>query len=88
MVGHPKEMSGRAGTAARAAVAEAEALAELAPDLTVVLADERMTTVIAERALIEGGVRRKDRRGRVDGVAAAVMLQSFLDARRGAAPGP
>ena len=76
-----------AGVAARAAADEVEALRELAPDLQVVLADERMTTVIAERALIEGGVRRAKRRDRIDGVAAAVMLQSFLDARRNATPG-
>jgi putative pre-16S rRNA nuclease len=88
VVGHPREMSGRAGPAARAAESEVEVLRALAPDLEIVLVDERLTTVIAERVLIEGGVRRRDRRGSVDGVAAAVMLQSFLDARRGATPGP
>lgn len=82
VVGYPKEMSGKVGVAAKAARAEAEQLRVLAPDLEVRLADERLTTVIAERALIEGGVRRKDRRQRIDGVAAAVMLQSYLDARR------
>jgi putative pre-16S rRNA nuclease len=83
VVGLPTQMSGKAGPAARAARAEAEAIAALAPDLTVELADERLTTVIAERALVGAGVRRKDRRQRVDGVAAAVMLQSYLDRRRG-----
>jgi putative Holliday junction resolvase len=82
VVGLPTEMSGKAGPAARAARTEAEALAALAPDLTVELADERLTTVIAERALVGAGVRRKDRRQRIDGVAAAVMLQSYLDRRR------
>ena len=43
--------------------------------------DERLTTVQAERALIEGGVRRNKRKKIVDQVAAAVMLQSFLDSR-------
>jgi putative Holliday junction resolvase len=80
VVGLPRSLSGREGPAARAARAEAEALQVLAgPDLDVVLHDERLTTVEAERALIEGGVRRDARRKVVDKVAAAVMLQSWLE---------
>jgi len=82
VVGLPTALSGRAGDAARAAEAERDALAALAPDLEIVLVDERLTTVIAERALVRAGVRRRERRGRVDKVAAAVILQSYLDARR------
>ncbi len=41
--------------------------------------DERLTTVSAERVLIEGGVRREDRKKSVDKVAAAVILQAWLD---------
>lgn len=44
--------------------------------------DERMTTVTAERALIEGGVRREARRGVVDQTAAAIILQGYLDSTR------
>ena len=44
--------------------------------------DERMTTAIAERTLLEGDVRRADRKQVIDKVAAAVMLQSWLDANR------
>lgn len=47
---------------------------------TVVYWDERMTTITAERALIQGGVRRKDRKGIVDQTAAVIILQSYLDA--------
>jgi putative Holliday junction resolvase len=43
--------------------------------------DERFTTVQAESALIEGGMRRRRRRQTIDKVAAAVMLQSYLDGR-------
>jgi putative Holliday junction resolvase len=82
VVGLPTEMSGRRGDAARAAAAERAALAALAPDLEVVLVDERMTTVIAERSLVSAGTRRKDRKQRIDKVAAAVILQSYLDAHR------
>lgn len=79
VVGLPTELSGRAGPAAQAARAEVEALRAAAPAVPVVLVDERLTTVIAQRALVQAGVRRKDRRGKVDKVAAAVILQSYLD---------
>jgi putative Holliday junction resolvase len=82
VVGLPKEMSGRRGAAADAAVAEVDAIRALAPDLTVEVVDERMTTVIAQRSLIESGMTRRKRKGTVDKVAAAVILQSYLDAHR------
>jgi putative Holliday junction resolvase len=44
--------------------------------------DERLTTVSAQNALIEGGMRREDRRNHVDKVAAAVILQTWLDKER------
>jgi putative Holliday junction resolvase len=82
VLGLPKEMSGRRGAAATAATAEVDALRALAPDLTFELVDERLTTVIAQRSLIESGMTRKKRKGTVDKVAAAVILQSYLDAHR------
>ena len=50
--------------------------------LTVAFQDERLSTVSAHQALIEGGMRRDERKGTVDKVAAAVILQSYLDARK------
>ena len=44
--------------------------------------DERLTTVQAERVLIEGNMRRERRREVIDQVAAVIILQSYLDARR------
>jgi putative Holliday junction resolvase len=82
VIGLPKEMSGRRGAAANAATAEVDALRALASDLTFELVDERLTTVIAQRSLIESGMTRRKRRGTVDKVAAAVILQSYLDAHR------
>ncbi len=79
VVGLPLSLSGRTGPAAAAALAEVEALRRSAGDIEVVVHDERLTTVTAERALIEGGVRRDARRDVVDKVAAAVMLQSWLE---------
>src|SRR5215203_5654202 len=56
-------------------------LRPLLPGVAFELADERLSTVAAERALVGGGVRRKDRRQVVDQVAASVFLQTWLDRR-------
>jgi putative holliday junction resolvase len=79
VVGLPLSLSGRTGPAARAALAEVEMLRAAAGDIEVVAHDERLTTVTAERALGEARLRRAARRRVVDKVAAAVMLQSWLD---------
>ena len=81
VVGLPLSMSGRPGPAARAASEEAEALGAVVP-VPVELFDERLTTVSAERALRDQRVGGRARRGVVDKVAAAVMLQAWLDGRR------
>ena len=78
VVGLPLSLSGGSGPAAEAASEEAEALAKVV-GVPVETSDERFTTVTAQRSLIEGNVRRRDRKGSVDKVAAAVMLQSWLD---------
>jgi putative Holliday junction resolvase len=86
VVGLPVSLQGTEGPAARAARAEAFALAQVV-GVPVELADERLTTVTADRALRAGDQRRERsssrRRQVVDQVAAAVMLQAFLDRRRG-----
>ncbi len=80
VVGLPLLLSGEEGQAARSARAFADQVAG-ETGLPVLLQDERYTTVTAEDALIEGGVRRRRRRDVRDKVAAAVMLQSYLDRR-------
>ncbi|HVM62610.1 MAG TPA: Holliday junction resolvase RuvX [Verrucomicrobiae bacterium] len=57
-------------------------IAELRRATTIPVAqwDERLTSVQAERALLEGNVRRADRRQKIDKLAAQIMLQSYLDA--------
>lgn len=82
VVGLPLNMDGSRGPAARAAASEAEVLGTVV-GVPVHLHDERLTTVTAERALREGGVRGRDRRSVVDKIAAAVLLQGWLDARAG-----
>jgi putative Holliday junction resolvase len=93
VVGLPRSLSGREGPAARGARAEAAALAERAEaagGIRVELHDERFTTRQAHQALAAAGHRARDRRENVDAVAAAVMLQSYLDTQRLATrrPGP
>ena len=81
VVGLPLSLSGGIGPAAQAALAEIEELRLVAAPagLEVVAYDERLTTITAERALNEARMRREARRRVVDKVAAAVMLQSWLD---------
>lgn len=80
LCGLPRNMDGSIGFQAKKVLALAEQL-ELA-GLHVIYQDERLTTVTAERALIEGGMHREERRGTVDKVAAAVILQQYLDVQR------
>jgi putative Holliday junction resolvase len=80
VVGHPLLMSGVAGESALESEAFAERLRKEIP-CPVVLWDERLTTVQAQRALIEGNVKRKNRRGVIDAAAAALLLQSWLDSQ-------
>ena len=79
VVGLPLSLDGSDGPAARAARAEAEVLAEVLP-VPVELWDERLTTVSADRDLMALRMKADARRRVVDKVAAAVMLQSWLDA--------
>jgi putative Holliday junction resolvase len=80
VAGLPSGMSGREGPQAADVRAYAD---ELAADLGLPLDywDERFTTTMAERALIEGGMKRAKRKEQIDAVAAAIMLQSYLDAQ-------
>lgn len=81
VVGMPTSLSGREGPQAAEVRAYADALAvELG--LPMEYWDERLTTTIAERALVATGHRRAARKERIDATAAAVILQDYLDAAR------
>ena len=85
VVGYPLNMNGSKGP--RVARTD-EFLAELAKrtDIPLKISDERLSTKIAEAALIEAGTSREKRRGVVDKLAAQIILQGYLDATGGAAP--
>jgi putative Holliday junction resolvase len=78
VVGLPRRMDGSHGPEARAARTLAGELRR-ASGLPVALVDERLTSVAAERALLAGGASRARRRQLSDPVAAALILQSYLD---------
>jgi len=89
VVGLPLSLSGAKGPAARAAESEIDELrTAVGTGVQVVAHDERLTTVTAERSLDEARMRRADRAAVVDKVAAAIMLQSWLEAPRNARPEP
>jgi putative Holliday junction resolvase len=81
VVGLPKNMDGSLGESAARAKRLAQALGACT-GVPVVFWDERLSTVSAERALIEADVSRRRRKGLVDSVAAAVILQGYLDNSR------
>ncbi len=80
VVGLPVNMDGSHGPSAKAAIADARRLATVV-DVPIELHDERRTTVTAEQSMRAAGLDGVERRQRVDKVAAAIMLQSWLDAR-------
>ena len=85
VVGLPLSMDGSVGPAASAAIDEAQALAEVVL-VPVETFDERLTTVTADRSMIERNMRAGARRKVVDKVAAAVLLQAWLDAPKARRP--
>ena len=85
VVGLPLSLDGSIGPAAQAALDEVEALGATT-DLPVETYDERLTTVTADRSLMSANMNAKARRKVIDQVAAAVMLQAWLDSRPGSPP--
>lgn len=80
VLGLPVNMNGTRGPMAEKVLRFGEALEE-ASGIKMVYWDERLTTASAERLLIEADLRREHRRQKVDKVAAAIILQNFLDSR-------
>lgn len=80
VVGLPLNLDGSEGPSARSArVLAAEIEREL--DLPVRLLDERLTTVSAQASMRRGGATAREQKGKIDKVAATLILQSFLDSR-------
>ena len=83
VVGYPKNMNGSVGERAQICEAMATELKETFPDLKdVVLWDERLSTVAAQRVMIDADISRKKRKKVIDMMAAVVILQNYLDSKQ------
>lgn len=80
VIGLPKNMNGSIGPRGEASQLFAQKLKEKF-DVQVVLWDERLTTVAAERVLLEADLSRKKRKKVIDKMAAVMILQSYLDSQ-------
>jgi len=81
VLGFPKNMNNTEGERCEKTL-EFKEMLERRCGLEVILWDERLTTVAADRVLIEGGVRREDRKKYVDKIAAVFILQGYLDSQQ------
>ena len=87
VVGLPRTLADRIGPSALDAIDLAEVLAGRIAPIPVRLADERLTTVSAQRSLSQAGIRAKGQRRVIDQAAAVAILQGWLDERRAMSPG-
>ena len=81
VVGYPINMDGAPSEAAKDVDVFLKQLKKAFPDVPVSLEDERFTSVLAHRAMIDGGMKKQDRQKKesVDKISAAIILQSFMD---------
>ena len=81
VVGYPINMNGAPSEAARDVDIFLKHLAAAFPQIPVTLEDERFTSVLAHKAMIDGGMKKQDRMKKesVDKISAAIILQSYLD---------
>jgi putative Holliday junction resolvase len=82
IVGLPRTLADRVGQSARDAIEVADSLAQRVAPVPVRLADERLTTVSAQRSLREAGIKARQQRSVIDQAAAVAILQGWLDQRR------
>jgi putative Holliday junction resolvase len=84
VVGYPKNLDNTPATAARYVELFLQQLRKQFPGIGVALEDERFTSKIALRAMIDGGVKKMDRRNKamVDKVSAVIILQSYLERKQ------
>jgi putative Holliday junction resolvase len=83
VIGYPMQMNNLPSQAVNSVNPFIKKLKNKYPDIHIHLADERFTSQMALRTMIEGGVKKKDRmdKGMIDKISASIILQSFLDSR-------
>ena len=84
VVGYPVNLNGAPSEAAKDVDAFLKKLKKRFPDIPVILEDERFTSVLAHRAMIDGGMKKSERRDKasVDKISAAIILQGYLDRKK------
>lgn len=78
VIGLPLKMDGSEGQSVEMAKSFGDELAKLV-SVPIVYQDERLSTVTAQKILIESGMRREKRKDKVDSIAATIILQTYLD---------
>ncbi len=78
VIGLPLKMNGSEGQSVQMAREFGEELSKVI-DIPIVYQDERLSTVEAQRILIESGMRREKRKDKIDSLAATIVLQTYLD---------
>lgn len=79
VIGLPKNMNNSIGFRGEASLRYKELLIESLPDIEIIMWDERLSTMAAERSLLEADVSRQKRKKVIDKMAAAFILQGYLD---------
>ena len=84
VVGLPKKMNNEASDSMRLIEPFVRGLKNKFPSIPVQMVDERFTSVLAHRALLEGGAKKKTRqnKGLIDEISATIILQSYLESNR------
>ena len=80
VIGLPRSMDGSIGAQAELVLDFAKSLSNYT-DIPIDMCDERLTTVTADRLLQESGAKRKQRKANIDAMAAAVILQAYIDGK-------
>ena len=84
VVGHPKQMNNQESENMRNIVPFINQLKKKLPNIPVELVDERFTSVLAHQAMLDGGLKKKDRQNKalVDEISATIILQSYLESKK------
>ena len=84
IVGHPKQMNNQESENMRNIVPFINQLKKKLPNIPVELVDERFTSVLAHQAMLDGGLKKKDRQNKalVDEISATIILQYYLESKK------
>jgi len=83
VIGQPTQLNGEPSESMRYITPFVNSLRKQLPDMPIVMYDERFTSTIAHQAMIDGGMKKSERRekGRVDSIAATIILNDYLTSR-------